>query len=71
MLRAATIDNARAFGLAEEIGSVEVGKRADLLLLAGNPLHDIQAFDRIEKVILGGKVIERESLAASQRPDSP
>lgn len=71
VLQAATIDNARAFGLAEEIGSVEVGKRADLLLLAGNPLHDIQAFDRIEKVILGGKVIERESLAASQRPDSP
>lgn len=28
--------NAGAFGLAEEIGSVEVGKRADLLLLAGN-----------------------------------
>jgi imidazolonepropionase-like amidohydrolase len=64
ILRAATIDNARAFGLADEIGSIEVGKRADLLLLGGNPLHGVDAFDRIEQVILAGVVIERDSLAA-------
>ena len=33
ILRAATLDNANAFGLARELGSIEVGKRADLVLL--------------------------------------
>jgi 5-methylthioadenosine/S-adenosylhomocysteine deaminase len=35
MLRAATIDGAAAIGMADEIGSLEVGKRADIVLLAG------------------------------------
>ncbi|MCF8169140.1 MAG: amidohydrolase family protein [Rhodoferax sp.] len=65
ILKAATIDNARAFGLADEIGSVEVGKRADLLLLLANPLTNISAFNRIEKIFVAGEVIEREALAAS------
>ena len=64
ILRAATIDNAKAFGLADEIGSIEVGKRADLLLLAASPLQSSEAFDQIEKVIVAGVVIERDSLAA-------
>lgn len=64
LLRAATLDNANTFGLAEEIGSIEVGKRADLLMLAADPLASVEAYDRIEQVILGGEVIERESLAA-------
>lgn len=68
ILRAATIDNAKAFGLADEIGSIEIGKRADLLLLAENPLQSIEAFDRIEKVILAGEVIERDCLAAAAQP---
>jgi 5-methylthioadenosine/S-adenosylhomocysteine deaminase len=48
VLRAATIDGARALGLGDEIGSVEVGKRADLVLvdLAAphlTPVHDVAA----------------------------
>lgn len=68
LLRAATLDNAKAFGLERELGSIEVGKRADLLLLAANPLETIDAYDRIEQVILGGRVIERDSLAADAPP---
>lgn len=64
VLRAATLDNARAFGLDQELGSIEVGKRADLLLLAANPLVAVSAYDHIEQVILGGAVIERDALAA-------
>lgn len=64
LLRAATIDNARAFGLDDAIGSIEVGKRADLLLLGADPLASVEAYDRIEQVILGGMVIERATLAA-------
>lgn len=64
ILQSATLDNAEAFSLGEEIGSVEVGKRADLLLLGANPLDTVEAYDRIEQIILGGEVIERASLAA-------
>jgi len=39
VLRAGTINNARILGLEEELGSVEVGKLADLVLLSGNPLE--------------------------------
>lgn len=64
ILRAATLDNAKAFGLERELGSIEVGKRADLLLLSANPLQTLDAYDRIDRIIVGGEVIERDSLAA-------
>jgi imidazolonepropionase-like amidohydrolase len=62
ILRAATIENARALGLARELGSVEVGKRADLLLLGRNPLVDVTAYDALQTVILNGQPIDREAL---------
>ncbi|MCP4332134.1 MAG: amidohydrolase family protein, partial [Gammaproteobacteria bacterium] len=61
---AATIENAKFFGLDGEIGTIEVGKRADLLLLGKNPLHDLAAYDAIEYIILNGEAIERSSLSA-------
>jgi imidazolonepropionase-like amidohydrolase len=60
-----TIGNARAFGLDREIGSVEVGKRADLLLLRENPLAMVDAYNTIEMVILGGNRIARKTLSAT------
>jgi imidazolonepropionase-like amidohydrolase len=65
ILQAATLDNAAAFGLSSDRGTIEVGKRADLLLLHANPLRSINAYDEIETVILGGKVIARGSLLPS------
>ena len=62
-----TIGNARAFGLDEEIGSVETGKRADLLILTSNPLDDVAAYDTITRVILNGELITRESLSARKQ----
>jgi imidazolonepropionase-like amidohydrolase len=64
LLRALTLENARAFGLAGEIGSVEPGKRAHLLLLRENPLESVDAYDAIETVFLAGRPIERERLSA-------
>ncbi len=42
VLRAATINNARILGLQEQLGSVEKGKLADLVVLAGNPLDKLE-----------------------------
>jgi imidazolonepropionase-like amidohydrolase len=63
---AATLSNARALRLDHEIGTVEVGKRANLLLLRSDPRQTVQAYDEIVKVILGGRVLERDMLAANR-----
>ena len=62
ILRAATLDNANALGLSRELGSIEVGKRADLLLLRQNPLANVSAYDSIEMIFLDGKPLPRETL---------
>ncbi len=66
LLRAATIDNASALGLADEVGTIEVGKRADLILLKKNPLASVAAYDSIETIFLGGQPIPREALRGQQ-----
>jgi imidazolonepropionase-like amidohydrolase len=62
ILRAATLDNAVAFGLSKDYGSIEVGKRADLLLLRADPLKTIAAYDAIDTIFLNGNPIPRASL---------
>ena len=64
LFRAATIENAKVMKLEKEIGTVEAGKRANLLLLAANPLQGVEAYNAIETVILGGEPIKREDLSA-------
>ena len=67
-LRAATFDAARALGWQKDVGSVEVGRYADLVILDANPLDDIQNASRITAVVLGGRFIdgaERERLLAA------
>jgi hypothetical protein len=62
ILRAATLDNATAFGLSKSFGSIEVGKQADLLLLHSDPLKSISAYDTIDIIFLKGNPIPRSSL---------
>jgi imidazolonepropionase-like amidohydrolase len=64
IFRAATINNARQFGLDKDYGTVEPGKVANLLLLTANPLETMRAWTSIDRIILRGDVIKRESLAA-------
>lgn len=61
---AMTLGNAELLKVETEIGSVEIDKQADLLLLKENPLKGVKAYDTISTVILDGEVIEREVLAA-------
>lgn len=63
-----TLGNARAFGLDREIGTVESGKRANLLILRENPLEDVSAYNSIQQVILRGRVMNRHSLSAQAKP---
>lgn len=65
VFRAATLVNAQALRLDGEIGTVQVGKRANLLLLREDPTRSIRAYDEIVKIILNGRVLDRSALAAS------
>jgi imidazolonepropionase-like amidohydrolase len=66
ILRAATLDNAVALNLGPSLGSIEVGKRADLLLLGENPLDRITAYDAIGTIFLGGEPLARDALRPSK-----
>ena len=59
-LAAATRNPAEFLRASKEWGTIEKGKRADLLLLDGNPLEDIRNTSRIEAVVLGGRWLDRE-----------
>lgn len=61
-LRSATIWPSDFLGLTESIGSIATGKRADLLLLDGNPLSDISQTQRIRAVVLDGRLLQRGDL---------
>jgi imidazolonepropionase-like amidohydrolase len=55
-LRAATLEAARVLGLEAELGTVEAGKRADLVAVPGDPLSDIRATTKVSFVMKGGVV---------------
>ena len=65
VLKAATINGARALGVADRLGSVEAGKLADLVILRGDPLADIKATRDIRHVIKAGVVYEPALLLES------
>ena len=55
-LIAATRNGARALGKSKELGTIEVGKYADVLLIDGQPWQDITELKNIEMVILSGRI---------------
>jgi amidohydrolase family protein len=61
-LQSATINPARFLGRQKEMGTIERGKIADLVLLDANPLADIGNTKKINAVVLGGKLYSRGSL---------
>ncbi len=67
IFEAATLNNARQLRLDKDYGTVEQGKIANLLLLDANPLASVEAWTKIDKVILRGQPIDRETLAADAK----
>jgi imidazolonepropionase-like amidohydrolase len=65
IFKSGTLTNARALKLDRDIGTVQVGKRANLLLLRQDPTQTIDAYAEIEKVILNGRVLDASELAAN------
>ncbi|GMV07263.1 MAG: amidohydrolase [Gemmatimonadota bacterium] len=71
VLGIATRNGARILGIDDDSGTVEVGKRADLVLLREDPLRDISATRSIEWVMKGGEIHRpQEILAPWMRPAS-
>ena len=65
VLRIATHDAAAWLGVLDDVGTVEEGKRANLVVLDGDPLEDIRNTRRISWVIQEGRVIARDELVGS------
>jgi imidazolonepropionase-like amidohydrolase len=65
IFKAATISNARRFKIDSQVGTIEPGKVANLVLLKKSPLESVDAYDSIVTVWVHGKQVARDSLAAS------
>ena len=77
-LQTATLNPARFFGLENQLGAIEKGRLADLVLLSANPLEDIANTQKTAAVIANGRYYRRAELdkmlgrveIAAHRPDS-
>jgi imidazolonepropionase-like amidohydrolase len=65
VLKAATINGANALNVADKLGTIEVGKLADLYVARGNPLDDIKTARNVQFVIKAGVIYDPESLLKS------
>jgi imidazolonepropionase-like amidohydrolase len=64
-IQSATIVSARVMKMEKDSGSVEVGKRADLVLVDGNPLKNISDIRRVVSVVRDGRMYDSKKLGHS------
>ena len=69
-IRASTYDAARLMKAENEWGSVQAGRRASLLIVAGNPAERISDTRKIETVIQDGKIVDRAQLKYDAKKDA-
>ena len=70
-IQAGTIINAEAMGWQDRVGSIDPGKFADIVAVAGDPLADITELQRIKFVMKGGRVIRDDMPQAAQQLATP
>ncbi len=61
-LRGGTIDGARYIGMDRDIGSIEIGKLADLMVIDGNPLEDIRASENVVQTVINGRLYDTATM---------
>lgn len=61
-IQAATIVPARVMKLDKELGTVEVGKAADLIIVEGNPLENISNIRKVQMVVTNGRLYKTAEL---------
>ncbi|MDX5512402.1 MAG: amidohydrolase family protein, partial [Hymenobacteraceae bacterium] len=61
-LRAATLNGAEYIGMGKEIGSLEAGKLADLIVLDQNPLENIQHTEHVRYTMVNGRLFDAETM---------
>tara|TARA_B100001105_G_scaffold179203_1_gene144590 strand:- start:207 stop:2063 length:1857 start_codon:yes stop_codon:yes gene_type:complete len=61
-LRASTMNGAEYLGMGDDLGSLEAGKLADLVILGENPLDDIKNSDSVEMVMLNGRLYDAKTM---------
>jgi imidazolonepropionase-like amidohydrolase len=59
-IQTATTVAAEMMGWQDRIGSIEKGKFADIIAVAGNPLSDITELERVKFVMKGGQVVRND-----------
>jgi imidazolonepropionase-like amidohydrolase len=57
-IQAATIVPARAMKMEKEVGTIEVGKRADLIIIDGNPLESVSNIRKVRRVVTNGRIYD-------------
>lgn len=60
IIRAATLNAAELLGMQKEIGTIEVGKLADIVAVPGDPLKDVKALEHAKFVMKGGTVVKSQ-----------
>jgi imidazolonepropionase-like amidohydrolase len=62
-IRAATSSAADLIGRSKDVGSIEAGKFADIIAVAGDPIKDVTALESVSFVMKGGKVYKQDGVA--------
>jgi imidazolonepropionase-like amidohydrolase len=63
VIRAVTVNAAEMVGWSDRIGTIESGKFADLVAVAGDPIADITELERVRFVMKGGQVVRNDYAA--------
>ncbi len=71
ILRAATLNGAKTYGLDHQLGSIEPGKLADLIVLDKDPLADIHNTDSVRYTMINGRLYDAETMNEIGNYDRP